>query len=663
MLIDTLASKIQSLEDKIDSYRLDQSSSSNEGSDIQSSPDSVLSGYMDTFILDIYDIINRSILIGEYVCKQDFEINLSNIIDSIKRLSMQMSDLPPADSQLGYELIDYVNKDLSNYLTFVRIFHRAIMQPNLRYLDNDVRGNLKSVLITVHLPSLIEMSNVFDLNTKLAYLDLDFELDEKTLRFLFSILHKLDVLEKEISKTNIIDILKYKCKLLISKFNYKIDNEKFRVMYSYYDDSEQKLDLSSILARTKGFLPKLKGLSRLNIRDFEHYVTDQYKQIKVEDNSFYSYYILCKYFRYIVKSELLISRLIKSFQKLKFDNSFDESNALFCVNYLTNCKLSLFLETDASDSRLVNDRLKEIESLQISKGVKNYYPYLIVAEWYVKYLDNKIKDTSFDLSKDFKSFKSCLDKAESLLQACKDNVGCFMPFRPRFNECLEEFEVGNGSIPLFIRTSYTTPVEYEKEELRIEKLKSEYLKFNSIVITHERVLLAVEKIYNENLLLQDKLTEFENKFDKESQDVKNEVKEELKETQRGSVQILAIFATIVLFVSGSIQIMTKTTSVRDATIFLILFAVCIGFISTSIWLIVSKVKQSPSVHNFRLLLPVCFIIGGLCIVAYCLSGDFGKFSSGESSNNHEINLHIKDKDIESASEFIIKADTATIKEV
>ncbi|MGL4493588.1 MAG: hypothetical protein ACRCT5_12175, partial [Tannerellaceae bacterium] len=243
----------------------------------------------------------------------------------------------------------------------------------------------------------------------------------------------------------------------------------------------------------------------------------------------------------------------------------------------------------------------------------------------------------------------------------KIDSGCFIPFRPIFKECLFGLKPDNGAdFNIFINTSYIIPIQYQKEEKTIETLKVKHSELQSIVNARENIDLFIIKLKAENQIIKDELENVNNKFKEDTTALKKEMREELTETQRGSIQILAIFATIVLFASGSIQIMTKTTSVRDATIFLILFAICIAFISTSVWIIMSKKIGGSKLKKHGILSAVFLFF---IFVIFIFFDDFGQLNIGSTNNSHEINLHIKDNDIEPASEFVIKADTARIKDV
>ncbi|MGL4326318.1 MAG: hypothetical protein ACRCS7_02440, partial [Tannerellaceae bacterium] len=300
--------------------------------------------------------------------------------------------------------------------------------------------------------------------------------------------------------------------------------------------------------------------------------------------------------------------------------------------------------------------------IQDQTNVLNYYPFLIIGKWYAQYLSKVVSNNEMsDVISDLNNFKICLDKADNYLKKSKIDSGCFIPFRPIFKECLFGLKPDNGAdFNIFINTSYIIPIQYQKEEKTIETLKVKHSELQSIVNARENIDLFIIKLKAENQIIKDELENVNNKFKEDTTALKKEMREELTETQRGSIQILAIFATIVLFASGSIQIMTKTTSVRDATIFLILFAICIAFISTSVWIIMSKKIGGSKLKKHGILSAVFLFF---IFVIFIFFDDFGQLNIGSTNNSHEINLHIKDNDIEPASEFVIKADTARIKDV
>ena len=173
---------------------------------------------------------------------------------------------------------------------------------------------------------------------------------------------------------------------------------------------------------------------------------------------------------------------------------------------------------------------------------------------------------------------------------------------------------------IFISSSYVVPVDYEKEEKRIEKLQSDLIKLKAIIEAKKSIDSAILKLRAENKSLQKEVRSLKENSITETKRITDTVQSDLKENQKSNIQILAIFAGIVIFASGTIQIFKGASNIKDATIFMLLFASALSIISLSIWLLfTSKSKWDAPKLIFAFILVI--ILG---LNAYAIWGDWGK---------------------------------------
>ncbi len=382
---------------------------------------------------------------------------------------------------------------------------------------------------------------------------------------------------------------------------------------------------------------RLREIYTNDVKEYKRTISRLYHERIDAYSTFFDFFIKCHYLKNIAENEVLLQDLIKKFELFQKDidatNLFNKKNASSCLNFLYNCRLSFILkQKDTSSTTVWNENLK-IKSIQDSTNIQNYFPFLKIAEWYSAYLSKQIEETddANDLMIDLHCFEDCLTRAEEYLIGSRDIAGCFIPFKPNFQECLEDYMIKEDEcVKIFISTSYVVPVDYEKEDKRIEKLQSDLIKLKAIIEAKKTIDSAIIKLRGENESLKKEVQSLKDSLITETKRITDTVQSDLKENQKNNIQILAIFAGIVIFASGTIQIFKGASNIKDATIFMLLFASALSIISLSIWLLfISKSKRDVYKWIFAIIL---VIILGLNV--YAILGDWGK--SGIHTPNHEI---------------------------
>lgn len=130
---------------------------------------------------------------------------------------------------------------------------------------------------------------------------------------------------------------------------------------------------------------------------------------------------------------------------------------------------------------------------------------------------------------------------------------------------------------------------------------------------------SIDAIVNKIVDNNEKIEKNANQIKQTIHDEKKTIEIELKEAQKSTIQILAIFSGIVLFASGTIQIFTGAQTVKDAAIFMLLFASSILIISLSIWLITSHSKDWDSLKTIIVVIVIVLLI----INIFAILGNWG----------------------------------------
>lgn len=570
---------------------------------------------------DIYKALNLSAVSGEYVNKPDFETIIEDISNKVGEIITLLSDQDAEEeSKTLLNTANCIRRDLNLYKFQVHLFWKSVNNPRAKFVDYDIIDDDNAEIKDNNIQDIELLSDIFHANLNLVLIDREFSFHEQLFRILNGECHKLHKYNDKI-KTDYIDILLHKCHILLAKFNYKDNIDNFLQSYNYYNGRDEKVSM----AVDGEISERLKGIYTKDIKAYKRTISRLYQETHERYTTFFDFFIKCHYFKNIAENEALLQDLIKKFESFQKNivDLFDKKNASSCLNFLNNCRLSFILKQKDTSSITVWREKLQIKSVQDSTNIQNYFPFLKIAEWYSAYLSKQIEETdnANDLMIDLHGFEKSLNIAEQYLIDSKDNAGCFIPFKPSFQECLEDYELKKGErVKIFISSSYVIPVDYEKEEKRIEKLQSDLIKLKAIIEAKKSIDSAILKLRAENKSLQEEVRSLKENSITETKKITDTVQSDLKENQKSNIQILAIFAGIVIFASGTIQIFKGASNIKDATIFMLLFASALSIISLSIWLLfTSKDKWDAPKLIFALILIIIFGLN-----AYAIWGDWGK---------------------------------------
>lgn len=581
-------------------------------------------------INDVYRNINYSILSGEYVLN-DAERIIDTIVNKYGALTSLMNETEEEDCKILFSLVTYVKHILLKYKTLVHLFHNSINNPTSQYLNLEFENQENIEGQNFIDRKLIDLNEITNINLMLMTVDNEFNYSVDYLGMLNSINYQLNN-ETKINE-EYVNLIKRKSEILIYKFKFVKDNVKLRTLINCFKGNDQ-----SVKFDPPNDILLCKKISQIK-EEYQYYIDKEFRQLKeVKDyeSPFFYFFVKCHYYKNISKNPILLADLEKEFEEYRknITNDFDKQNAKWCQNYLANCRLSFLLKQPETTLEQVLTLTLQIRNIQDYTSVKNYFPYLRIAKWYSEYI--QVNNDCIEIE-DRIRILNCLEKnldlAKEYLLQNKNNAGAFIPFKPSFLECIEKLPLkGDSFFPVFIRSSYILPVDYadELEELNSlqEKLSTHKIvleakkESNNLIKANQELKKEIDRKINETDSL---LQKVESNFD----ELKGDTSKEIKEAQKNSVQILAIFAGIVIFASGSIQLFKEANNVKDAAILMLLFAASLGILSIAVWLFTSYKNKW---ETYKTIIVLFIIIGIAVLNCYAIFGDWGKTSIGNNSS-------------------------------
>ena len=574
--------------------------------------------------IEIYNNLNLSVICGSYAKNSHFEKLISEFID-------KLSNLQPLE-----EIYDCLNNgfikislnSLKQYQRLTHSFYKKINTPYKRFLVNNYTPEILNPYFGELKIDLDSYAYLFDINIYLAYIDNSFALNKKVLRKLYDAEYDLKnhPLKDEIPCKIILD----KCNLLISKFKTKYDNDEyfrsFSISHEFIDSDINPTQVS--ITYLKDFYDIIINLYPKNREDNHSYLQEYFLQKNGIADSFKDFFIFAQYYRKIGKQikdfELLIANYEEKFKpKIGLDKFYDRSYYT-CYNFLENNKISFWSKKsfeNINDYHDINNMLIHIMTTQRKTGIFNFFPYYKLAKCYASLFQNILKQENFEANISFAKnilikLEECTDYFDKYL--LQNNRFESFHFQPNFNECCCEIVIPeNQVIPVFIASSFIIPDDFNKFQDRLISIKADYQTFKTIIATQE----FINSTKKENHALIEKVT-------KNSEDAIEYAKEKSEDainiahdSQKNNIQILSVFAALVVFAMGNFQVYRMVNTFQEALVFTLILAFSLSLFSIVIWFIVSKKEGKMScTHKY-----MCGILTfGLIICSLAVFFGIGK---------------------------------------
>lgn len=399
------------------------------------------------------------------------------------------------------------------------------------------------------------------------------------------------------------------------------------------DDTEIIIHNEKIIL--KDFLKKYqltKDLSDLieilSLYDIEVLDQNQYSKLeryvqRIDDENSLSFYFKIKLLKdsnkeknnldqYVVNTKQMVSLIEKYKVSSERENNFydfeaDRINKIFLINNFISYSDDWIKDAISSkqviDIDFITKKITEFEELIHSyesecPRIENYFTYYKLGCLYLSasryYLENNNIQNSVEAHDKSLKRQKDLDKKFYLLSR-------FHRFRLRSSEAVIGKEV-----KVFVYSSVNLPLYFFEQDQRNTKLRN-----NSFDLSVK--IQAAKSDYK----LSEASLAYRNEFKAELEDkikkidtIDKKVNEDVKKHLFRSTEILSVFAAIVLFTSGSIQLFGHITDVKSAVILMSLFAF---FITSSFLIVTVFVSENPGrrfVNILGVMIPlVCAYMG------------------------------------------------------
>lgn len=600
--------------------------------------------------IELYRHLNVSVLEAEYITKDSVLNDLANAITRLESCHESFADSESflMESNKLFRYVSFFKYDITSYIHQIQLYEKSITEPQKFQISYNSSVN-KSNKVYDEL-ELKNLSKVFELNLDLMLHDRELSLRNYSFFNINDIYCELKGIKEKNLKEPYVDALLHKCRILETKFYYRDEIGGLLDAYNFYDGKFEDLDLN---VDEIGFVSK--KLRKINTRDkkkYEQNITDYFRRFETPKTSF-EFFIACHFFKNVAIDEKSLKDLIDIYG----ENMLKDTASLSRVDvhrryvnhsYLKNCLFSFLLKnSDAIMPSDVEQLLKNAISGQNQAGIGNHFCYYKTATWYKEYLEKCIEKRNISI--ECRGYLGKLDKniteaEKKLLERSRDATS-FIPFMPEISECYEEFTPENSQEPIkiFISTSYIVPVDYSKAIKQVKELREAYIRLSAVVEASLFTSSNLQKVLDSEKDIKNAISMQETKTDDTIKKVDEKLKLELSDNLKNSIQILSIFSAIVVFASGTIQIFTGATSIKDAAIFMVMFASALGLIA----LFVRNCFISRGQWNSR---DWAYLVAMVTIVALTAIGVFADWG------NQVVNQ--KGTNIEKAQEIVLKVDAS-----
>ena len=389
----------------------------------------------------------------------------------------------------------------------------------------------------------------------------------------------------------------------------------------------------------KEFYNYIINLYPKNREDNFSYLEEYYHKKNGVATQFKDFFIFAQYYRKVSKRTSDINELITNY-KNKFEpllgkNKFFDRSYYTCYNYLFNNKISLLNKIGFENIHDINVTFIETLALQSQTGTYNFFPFYKLAQCYCSLFRSLLKE---------KNFSNCIHTAQHIITKLEESNNYFekyliqnnrfdsFHFQPDFEECCCKININNQDILVFIASAFVIPDDFKKYKNKLAELKADHQTFRTIIATQEFINTTKEEnqkqlaIANQNS--KDAIKIARTKSQKAMSFAKDESQKAIdvaNDSQRNNIQILSVFAALVIFAMGNFQVYRMVNTFHEAIIFTFSLAFSLCLFSVIIWFIVNENKRKR-ISIIQIIILLVLVLGfGLC--SYIILSDTGKDTS------------------------------------
>ena len=539
-----------------------------------------------------FEMLNKSVIAGEY-SSSTFIDRLEQIIKRIGNLvsGVDSMDIGLSIGSYYFEdifikcIIEPFSKALRHYKSLGLSFLDEIsFDQNLYFLNIFRDDPLEDDLLKKWNYEFIsfELEKFIEHNLKLATLDMNFIADPEALEELILIYGQYS----EKNKSAIVDkILFNKCSFLIYKIYQRLNRDQRNYRYAIdFKDKEIKLDL---IRSSIGYYKHFSDLTDLHyveeiegtslVQDFESIESTLYD----EPLCLHDFHGILKYYKDRERSVQNLKKIAKKFPSPDVNSNhveFDKRASKISRHFADNNLFSLQLEKSTDPLKVIQSYIGSCQQYQEKHNVHNYFPYFKA----LTFLSKKIQSDMENYESNFYSIGKAIDLANPIIEHLyfaqewsydRD----YIAYQALYNDCFFEVPIDETeTLPVFLMSTCILPINYKQVEDDIKELVD---RINSLTSIHE-----AKKMISPEIL-----------------EVRSTSKR-IDEVEKKNIEILSIFAAIVLFVTSNIQIFTKVDTLYDGLKFMLIMAYIMGLFILLIWLITRNpgfYKESDKSNSYR----------------------------------------------------------------
>ena len=504
----------------------------------------------DVAFVSIVEEFNRSILKGEYINQDLQSTKLQEISNCISSIYSENDDLGVEEVEKKLRTLNWCCETYQNFGE--EIFYTFHFTPIASFAW-DRRFSYRSYGLDSN-PQV----KLFEYNLLASVQDFNLSTSDRCLSALLKLKSQVQNIRPA---DEIRNLILAKVEFLLKKIYYRFKKDSkqtnkeelgFLLNGKFFSGEEINIELFNEFDQ---LILGHYGLDTSNSYKYKESLAAIAKTLVDEDSSellIRDYHSLVKYFRNVDPSPNEVDRCLSKFKALYHsdyndsDKKFNERALDITFNYLLNNYLSAYLNKKVEhkiDQNKIDEILIEINNLQKKTGVKNFFPHIKYCNYLLEILQEKMqmdvlsKDEVKTCKEYLDQFQTYLEKAEKAVNWCIDYN--FMHFQLPYEECFS----GN----IFLKSSFVIPINFYSERHTIFKLRNKLSLINNQLKTIEKNA-ELHKVYSE-----------------------------IKSKEKGYIEILSVFAAIVLFVSGSIQVFSRgDVTYENALLFIYVFALSIS---------------------------------------------------------------------------------------
>ncbi|GAB7089212.1 hypothetical protein [Marinifilum fragile] len=559
-------------------------------------------GKCKSLINDIFNGLNWAIITGDYTNVTVTKSFIEEAEGKIQILLSLYSDSHSASKKKTQEIlfdgfVKPINYSLLHLKHLISVLENRLDSEEIQILNKHNYEYPKPKRDSFDISKQVTL---FRVNCDVARFDHTISISEEYLHQMILLLESIKSKLNGFLPFN--EILEDKCKLLIFKVAKKLDKQEKNITYQF---NLKKYGLGDSIESNYYFKDLIKDYKRhyqatedsKNLQ--EKRLSEAYKkQRRGEDLSLINYHVLIKHYKDKQKNLEQINNLIDEVDQ-RYTDLIDEESDLYskrawqiALNYFLNNKLSFILKSKNRNVDDIKDLMVRIELIQEQTKVYNFFPYWKLCKHFNILINEEIEkeDADFNRISSLSNYKGKFYRLlKKNLKWCIDTD--FQPFMSEFDDCLTiNKEKGTDrEIKLYLSSGYILPLNY-----------------NEILNSVNSLEQSIDTYTLYKKMLQEK------------HDIKN-IKDDVLRHERKQIEILGIFAALVIFASSTTELFKGIQGFQNAAKFSLIFSYSMCSFAIVIWMISREKSKITDLSVFHIFFLALFFVATIIMFVMAFS--------------------------------------------